>query len=117
MLVPIALALACAAHGSAHGRSYPAKPVRVVITGGPVSATDIRIRWVAPKLTAALGQPIVLDNRPGAGGTIASEMYRYAEDRQYTPPAVFLNDYLRMLDAVGFSRGVLVQSGVHGVMG
>jgi predicted TIM-barrel fold metal-dependent hydrolase len=41
--------------------------------------------------------------------------YGYAQDRQYTPPPVFLNDYLRMLDTVGFSRGVLVQSGVHGV--
>jgi predicted TIM-barrel fold metal-dependent hydrolase len=43
------------------------------------------------------------------------EQYGYAQDRQYTPPPVFLNDYLRMLDTVGFNRGVLVQSGVHGV--
>ena len=41
--------------------------------------------------------------------------YGYAPDRQYTPPPVFLDDYLHMLAAVGFSRGVLVQSGVHGV--
>ena len=38
----------------------------------------------------------------------------YADDRQYTPSPVFLDDYLHMLDAVGFNRGVLVQSGVHG---
>ena len=43
------------------------------------------------------------------------EQYGYAQDRQDTPPPVFLNDYLHMLDTVGFSRGVLVQSGVHGV--
>ncbi|MGZ8230784.1 MAG: amidohydrolase family protein [Burkholderiales bacterium] len=42
------------------------------------------------------------------------ERYGYASDRQYMPPPVFLDDYLRMLEAVGFSRGVLVQSGVHG---
>jgi predicted TIM-barrel fold metal-dependent hydrolase len=40
--------------------------------------------------------------------------YGYADDRQYTPPPVFLQDYLAMHDAVGFARGVIVQSGVHG---
>jgi 2-pyrone-4,6-dicarboxylate lactonase len=43
------------------------------------------------------------------------DQYGYAQERQYTPPPVYLNDYQRMLDAVGFSRAVLVQSGVHGV--
>lgn len=42
------------------------------------------------------------------------EKYGYAAERLYTPPAVFLRDYLAMLEAVGFSRGVIVQSGVHG---
>ena len=42
------------------------------------------------------------------------EKYPYAAERLYTPPAVFLRDYLAMLDAVGFTRGVVVQSGVHG---
>ncbi len=40
--------------------------------------------------------------------------YGYADDRQYTPPPVYLQDYLAMHDAVGFARGVVVQSGVHG---
>ena len=40
--------------------------------------------------------------------------YGYADDRQYTPPPVFLKDYLAMHDATGFARGVVVQSGVHG---
>lgn len=40
--------------------------------------------------------------------------YGYAGDRQYTPPPVYLKDYLAMHDTVGFARGVLVQSGVHG---
>jgi 2-pyrone-4,6-dicarboxylate lactonase len=42
------------------------------------------------------------------------EQYGYAADRQYTPPPIFLKDYLAMLDAIGFERGVIVQSGVHG---
>ncbi len=40
--------------------------------------------------------------------------YGYADDRQYTPPPVFLKNYLAMHDTVGFARGVIVQSGVHG---
>ena len=42
------------------------------------------------------------------------EKYGFAADRQYTPAPVFLKDYLAMHDAVGFTRGVVVQSGVHG---
>lgn len=42
------------------------------------------------------------------------DKYGYADDRQYTPPPVYLKDYLAMHDTVGFARGVLVQSGVHG---
>lgn len=40
--------------------------------------------------------------------------YGYAADRQYTPPPVYLKNYLAMHDAIGFARGVIVQSGVHG---
>lgn len=44
----------------------------------------------------------------------AREKYGYADDRQYTPPPVFLKHYLAMHDTTGFARGVVVQSGVHG---
>lgn len=44
----------------------------------------------------------------------ARAQYGYADDRQYTPPPVYLKDYLAMHDAAGFARGVVVQSGVHG---
>ena len=44
----------------------------------------------------------------------AKEKYGWAGDRLYTPPPVFLKDYLAMLDALGSARGVIVQSGVHG---
>ncbi len=42
------------------------------------------------------------------------EQYGYADDRLYTPAPVYLKDYIAMLDAIGFERGVLVQTGVHG---
>jgi tripartite-type tricarboxylate transporter receptor subunit TctC len=49
---------------------YPVKPVRVVVTFPPGGQTDVVARTIQPFLEARLGQPIVIDNRPGAGGTI-----------------------------------------------
>jgi len=49
-------------------QSYPAHAVKVVVPWPPGQATDISARIVAQKLQEALGQPFVIDNRPGAGG-------------------------------------------------
>ena len=51
---------------------WPNKPVRI-IAGGAGSVTDIRARWLAPRLSAALGQPVFVENKAGAGGGIAAE--------------------------------------------
>src|SRR6266568_2295895 len=61
-----ALAL-CAVHAGAQAQTWPTKPVRIIVPFTPGSGTDIMARTVSEKLTAQLGQPAVVENRPGAG--------------------------------------------------
>jgi len=68
--------LAClAAAGSVHAQTpaYPTKPMRMIIALAPGGGVDTTGRIIAQKLTEMWGQPVVADNRPGAGGTIATE--------------------------------------------
>jgi tripartite-type tricarboxylate transporter receptor subunit TctC len=58
--------------GSAVAQTYPAKPIRLMVPFPPGGSTDIVARIVAQKLTAQLGQPLVIENRGGAGGTLGT---------------------------------------------
>jgi tripartite-type tricarboxylate transporter receptor subunit TctC len=65
-------------------QSWPSKPIRAIIPFGAGSATDVVPRIVLEQLSAQLGQPIVVENRGGAGGTIGSAMVAKADPDGYT---------------------------------
>ena len=74
VLVIAALLCAMLPPGAGAQGKYPERAVRVVIPFVPGGSTDFIARVMQPGLSEALGQPIVLDNRPGAAGNIAVEM-------------------------------------------
>ena len=74
-------ALALLAAGAAVAQGYPQKPIRLIVPDPAGGATDVFARLVFPKVGDALGQPVVVENRPGAGTAIgASEVARSAPD-------------------------------------
>ena len=122
LTVCIVFALGCA---TAIAQPYPTKPLRLVVPFGPGGVGDITARTVAQKMGEAMGQQIVIDNRPSAGGIVAAEMVARAEPDGYTlmllnnanavSMAMFkalpydtLKDYAMVSTIAAFSLGVLV---------
>ena len=83
-LVLMVLALACAGTAFGQQQNYPARPMRMVIPWPPGQATDFVGRIVSQKLTDQLGQQVVADNRPGAGGMIGTDVAAKAPPDGYT---------------------------------
>ena len=91
-LIMLAVALALLATGaSAATQPYPTKPLRFVLPFPPGGGTDALARIIGPRLHDALGQPIVIDNRPGATGNIAAEIVAKAAPDGYTLALTFAN--------------------------
>jgi len=79
-----AAAIACALSPSAYALDYPTKPVRLIVGVAPGGANDTVARLVAQALAERLGQPVVVENRPGAGGNIGLEAVVNAPPDGYT---------------------------------
>jgi tripartite-type tricarboxylate transporter receptor subunit TctC len=71
-------------HAAANIAKYPTKPIRIVVGFSAGSGVDVSARAIAQKLNEAWGQPVVIDNRPGAGGTIAAQIVSGASPDGYT---------------------------------
>jgi tripartite-type tricarboxylate transporter receptor subunit TctC len=84
MLRAIAIALAWLIAAGAWAQPYPSKPVRIFVTIGPGAAADVLTRMVAEKLAPRLGQPIIIENRAGAGGNIAADAVAKSAPDGYT---------------------------------
>ena len=80
-VVPIVLGLIA---GAANAQTYPDRLVRIIVPQGPGGPTDLLARVAGQRLQSALGQNVVIENRPGAGGMIAAKAAGSAEPDGYT---------------------------------
>ena len=81
------LAVAClviTGQALAQGASFPTRSLKIIVPTSPGSGSDTTARYVAEQLTTALGQPVIIDNKPGANGTIAAMAVKQAPADGYT---------------------------------
>lgn len=100
MLLVCASALACA-------QDYPSKPMRVIVAFPPGSSMDVIARVVGPKVSESLGQPVIVENRGGAGGNIGAQVVSKAPADGYTllatSSAISIN--VTLYKSPGFAMG------------
>src|SRR5260221_9220671 len=68
----------------AQGQDYPTRPIKLVVGAPAGGTTDTLARAIGPAMAAALGQPVIVDNKPGAGGNLAAEAVARAAPDGYT---------------------------------
>jgi tripartite-type tricarboxylate transporter receptor subunit TctC len=85
----------------ARAQSYPTKPVRLVVGFPPGGVGDILARLMGQSLSARLGQPFIIDNRPGAGGNIGTEVVVHAPADGYT---LFLANTANAINATLYEK-------------
>src|SRR5256714_8085326 len=70
--------------GDAHAQSYPNKPIRLIVPFAAGGAVDVLARLIGSKLTDALGQPVLVENRPGVGGNLGADAVAKSPPDGYT---------------------------------
>jgi tripartite-type tricarboxylate transporter receptor subunit TctC len=78
------IAIACAAVGSALAQSWPDRPIKFVVAAPAGSSIDVLARAIGDNLKGRLGPPVVVDNRPAAGGTVATDLVAKSAPNGYT---------------------------------
>jgi tripartite-type tricarboxylate transporter receptor subunit TctC len=78
------ICISLALSGSALAQQFPTKPIRIVVAYTPAGATDILARAVGQKMSESFGQPVIIDNRPGANGNIGTDAAAKANADGYT---------------------------------
>lgn len=84
LVLMLILVAACAASGGASAQTFPNKPIRLVVGFAPGGPADVMGRLIGQKMASILGQSVVIDNRPGAGGTIGARAVAESEPDGYT---------------------------------
>ena len=80
----LACALSLGVATGVHSQAFPTKPIRMVNPAAPGGNSDVFFRLLQPKMVELLGQPVVMDYRPGAGGTVGGEFIARAAPDGYT---------------------------------
>ena len=96
----LAVALLLAAAGTLQAQSFPNRPIKLVVGFAPAGAADFVARTLGEPLSRGLGQPLVIDNRPGAGSSIAAEYVAKSAPDGYTvliasPSSILVNPLLK----------------------
>ena len=89
LLVVAAAALGCSA---ALGQGWPSKPVTLITAGAPGDGLDVIVRAISQGLSKSIGQTVIVDNRPGAGGRLAMVALKNAPNDGHTIGAISLNN-------------------------
>ena len=84
LLAAACTTLACEPSIAQPAQKYPDKPIRFIVPFPPGGGNDILARMLAPKMSESLGQPVVIDNRAGAGGNIGTDLAAKSPPDGYT---------------------------------